>query len=152
MSISENIQGVHHTAICVTDFDRARTFYVDFLGFAVEGEMDNREEEGLSRVVGLDDALIRWALLRLGSHRVELFKYHRPQGRTDSRRQCDFGYTHLALEVDDVDAVHARCQAAGFAAISPPQDMRSGQVRAFYLLEPEGAATEFIQFRGRAAP
>ncbi len=146
MSVADAVRHVHHTALCVTDFERARDFYVDFLGFELEGEMDQRNEPELGTVVGLDGAMIRWALLRLGTHRIELFKYHQPQGKSDARRQCDFGFTHLAFEVGDVDAVYARTQEAGYEAISPPQVMRGGRTKAFYLLEPEGAVTEFIEF------
>lgn len=137
----------HHTAVCVTDFERALRFYTEFLPFRLEGEMDRRSEPALGEVVGLPGAVIRWAMLRLGSHRIELFKYYEPQGRNDARPQCDLGYSHFALEVADVDAVYAQAMASGYSALSPPRDLRGGRTRAFYLCEPEGAITEFIQFR-----
>lgn len=137
----------HHTAVCVTDFDRALRFYTEFLPFQLEGEMDRRSEPALGDVVGLPGAIIRWAMLRLGSYRVELFKYYEPQGRSDARPQCDLGYSHFAIEVADVDAVYAQAMARGYRAMSPPRDLRGGRTRVFYLCEPEGAITEFIQFR-----
>lgn len=136
----------HHTAVCVTDFERALRFYTEFLPFELEGEMDRRSEPALGEVVGLPGAVIRWAMLRLGSHRVELFKYYEPQGRTDARPQCDLGYSHFAIEVADVDAVFEQAIAWGYVALSPPRDLRGGRTRAFYLCEPQGAITEFIQF------
>ncbi|MBZ8134360.1 VOC family protein [Afifella sp. IM 167] len=151
MSIAATVKGVHHTALCVTDFERARDFFVKFVGFELEGEIDHRQEPELGEVVGEAGAMIRWALLRLGAHRIELFKYYRPHGAKDPRRQCDFGYTHLAFEVEDVDAVYARTQEAGYPAISPPKVMRGGRTKAFYLREPEGAVTEFIEFPAEAS-
>lgn len=144
----------HHTALCVTDFERALRFYTEFLPFELEGELDHRSEPALGEVVGLPGAVIRWAMLRLGSYRVELFKYYEPQGRSDARPQCDLGYTHFAIEVADVDAVYAQAVASGYKAVSPPRDLRGGRTRAFYLCEPEGVITEFIQFRpiGDATP
>ena len=54
----------HHTAVSVNDFERAKNFYLNFLGFELEGEMDHRSEAALSEVVGLPNATIRWAMLR----------------------------------------------------------------------------------------
>ena len=146
MTLRDPLLVAHHTAICVNDFDHALDFYADFLGFTVEGELDRRDEPVLGEVVGLPGAVIRWAMLRLGSYRLELFKYYTPQGDTEPRRQCDFGYNHMAFEVADVDAVYRQTVAAGYRANSPPRNLRGGRTRVFYLREPEGAITEFIQF------
>lgn len=150
MKLKDPILTAHHTAVCVNDFDRALDFYVGFLGFTLEGEMDQRGEPALGEVVGLPGAVIRWAMLRLGSHRVELFKYYSPGGDTTARRQCDFGYSHMGIEVADVDAVYAQATAAGYKAVSSPRSLRGGRTRVFYLCEPEGAITEFIQFNPTA--
>ncbi|TAM82346.1 MAG: glyoxalase/bleomycin resistance/dioxygenase family protein [Candidimonas sp.] len=137
---------IHHTAICVNDFEHARDFYTRFLGFHLEGEMDRRGEPTLGEVVGLPGAVIRWAMLRHGAHRIELFKYYTPHGDMAPRRQCDFGYSHLAFEVADVDSIHRQAMQAGYRCNSSPKVMRNGHTKVFYLLEPEGAVTEFLQF------
>lgn len=136
----------HHTAVSVGDFERAKKFYIEFLGFELEGEMDHRNEAALSEVVGLPNATIRWAMLRLGHYRVELFKYYTPQGDMQPRRQCDLGYNHMAFEVADVDDVYQQAVQAGYQCVSAPKSLRQGRTRVFYLAEPEGAITEFIQF------
>lgn len=146
MKLQDSLTAIHHTAVCVNDFERARVFYTDFLGFKLEGEMDHRDEAVLSDVVGLPGVVIRWAMLRHGSHRVELFKYYTPQGDTQPRRQCDVGYNHMAFEVADVDAVYAQVIEAGYECISSPRVMRNGNTKVFYLAEPEGIVTEFMQF------
>lgn len=146
MKLQDKVLTVHHTAICVTDFERARDFYTGFLSFEIEGEMDHRGESTLGEVVGLPGAVIRWAMLRHGSHRVELFKYYVPDGDPRPRRQCDFGYSHMAFEVNDVDAVYEQAMRAGYRSVSPPRVMRNGRTKVFYLAEPQGAITEFLQF------
>ena len=146
MKLTDAILQIHHTALCVNDFEHARDFYTGFLGFTLEGEMDHRGEAALGEAVGLPGAVIRWAMLRHGQHRVELFKYYTPQGETRARRQCDFGYSHLAFEVADVDAVYRQATQAGYQTASAPKVMRKGYTKVFYLLEPEGAVTEFLQF------
>lgn len=151
MTLQDVLLRSHHTAVCVTDFDRALRFYTEFLGFEVEGEMDHRDEAALGEVVGLPGAVIRWAMLRGCGYRVELFRYYTPQGETRPRRQCDLGYNHMAFEVADVDAVYEQAIGLGYQCVSSPRDLRGGRTRVFYLCEPEGAITEFVQFRNPAA-
>lgn len=146
MTLRDSALKPHHTAICVNDFERAKRFYVDFLGFTLEDELDHRDEAGLATVTGLPGAVIRWAMLVHGAHRIELFKYYSPQGETRARRQCDFGYNHFAFVVDDVDVVYEQVKQAGYETLSPPQTLRGGRSRVFYCAEPEGAITEFAQF------
>ncbi|GAB2454900.1 hypothetical protein GCM10027082_01660 [Comamonas humi] len=146
MPVTDSKLCAHHTAVSVGDFERAKRFYLDFLGFELEGEMDQRSEAALSEVVGLPGATIRWAMLRHGQYRVELFKYYTPQGDMQPRRQCDLGYNHMAFEVGDVDAVYQQAVQAGYQCVSEPKVLRQGRTKVFYLAEPEGAITEFIQF------
>ena len=124
----------HHTAVSVNDFERAKNFYLNFLGFELEGEMDHRSEAALSEVVGLPNATIRWAMLRHGQYRVELFKYYTPQGDMQPRRQCDLGYNHMAFEVADVDGVYQQAVDAGYECVSSPQLLRGGRTKVFYLV------------------
>lgn len=138
-----------HVALCVNDFDRALAFFVGFLGFALEGEMDRRGEPALGTAVGLPGAVIRWAMLSHQGRRIELFRYYRPQGETRPRRQCDFGYSHIAFVVADVDAAYAEILAAGYRTVSPPQVLRGGRSKVVYVEEPEGAITEFVQWLDR---
>lgn len=146
MSVADLVEHVHHTAICAQDFDAMRDFFVDFLGFEVEGEKTERSEPELALVTGLPGARLRWALLRLGSHRIELFHFYSHDGRSSPAAQCDTGFTHLAFEVRDVDETHARAVSAGFAPLSPPQVMRGGVCRVFYLRGPEDIVVEFMEF------
>lgn len=146
MKLMDRQLHAHHTAVCVNDFERARNFYTDFLGFELEGELDHRREQALGEVVGLSGAEVRWAMLRHGTYRVELFKYYAPEGDPRPRRQCDFGYSHMAFEVEDVESVYVQVTQAGYRTVSPPKVMRNGRTKVFYTAEPEGAITEFIQF------
>ena len=146
MPLIDKLLSAHHTAICVNDFERARDFYTGFLGFKLEGEMDHRSEPALGEVVGLPGAMVRWAMLRHDTYRVELFKYYTPEGDKQPRRQCDFGYSHMAFEVSDVDSVYQQAMQAKYESVSSPRVMRQGRTKVFYLMEPEGAITEFIQF------
>ena len=149
--MTDLIEGLHHTAVCVSDFQAAKRFYTEFLGFEVEAEMLGRSEEALGKVVGLPGALVDWAMLRRPEQRLELFTYHRPERRRGPGRQCDLGYTHIAMQVTSVDKAYELAIAQGYKTISEPQELRGGRTKVFYLLGPDTIIVEFIEFREEKA-
>ncbi|WP_306152924.1 VOC family protein [Roseovarius sp. MMSF_3281] len=152
MSVAPLVKRVHHTAVCVQDFDAMREFLVAFLGFETEGEISSRSETELATVVGLPGTHIRWGLYRCDTHRIELFKYFEPAGKSAPPAQCDTGFTHLAFEVSDVRAAYDRSVEAGYTPFSTPQSMRGGLSHVFYLEGPEGLVVEFMQFHKEQTP
>lgn len=143
--IADRIRLVHHTAVCVSDLRAAIDFYTRVLGFEFEDEMTGRDEPALGTVVGLAGAVVDWAMLRRGGHGLELFVYRSPSGARDPGRQCDVGYTHMAMQVDDVDLVYRSVVSAGYATLSPPQSLRGGRTRVFYMEGPDRLVVEFIE-------
>ncbi len=142
----ELILGAHHTALCVRDFHGAIRFFTDFIGMEVEWVFERRDEADLEKVTELPGAAASMAMLRLGSYRVELFKYLSPDSDRGAQRQCDQGYTHMAFAVSDVDAIHARLLEAGYRTTTPPISLRAGYSKLLYAYAPENAVIEFIQF------
>lgn len=72
------------------------------------------------------------------------------KGRTEAYNLGD-GYGHLALSVDDVDAVHARMTAAGLAPRKLVDFAPAGSViaRFFFIADPDGYQIEVLQRGGR---
>ena len=137
---------VHHVAISVEDIDQALRFYRDLVGFELDWDMDHRSGEALARVVGMPGADTRIVMLKGYGMRLELFKYYKPQGRTPKpRRQCDFGLTHFALQVKDIQGIYDRLIKAGVQFNCPPQNVRPG-VWATYLKDPEGVTVELVEY------
>lgn len=145
--LSGCILKAHHTAVSVHDFDAALDFFTNIIGMKVEGEMDHRREANLGAVTGVDNPTIRWAMLELGGFRIELFKYHEPQGKRHDIRQNDVGLTHICFQVADADEAHARMTKAGFCSLSKPLELRSGASKPFYCEGPEGIIVEFLELR-----
>ena len=72
------------------------------------------------------------------------------KGRTEPYALGD-GYGHLAVVVDDVDAEHARFNAAGFTT-GKLVDFKNGDVQVakfFFATAPDGYKIEVIQKGGR---
>lgn len=146
-SIADLVVRAHHTAFSCNDFAAARKFFVGILGFKVVGEIEDRSGDGLDVVVGMPGARCHWAMLELGGYHIELFKWLTPDdGRAVTVRQNDFGYTHICIQVRDIDEVHRRLTAAGYTPLSKPGDMRGGRAKPFYAKGPEGCILEFCEY------
>ncbi len=148
VSISDLIVRPHHTAFSCEDWDLSMAFFVDVLGFRILGQMDDRSEPELATVVGMPGAKCRWAMLELGGHHIELFKWLTPTGKPHGNHQADIGYTHICLQVSDVWEVHKRLTAAGWQPLSEPQPLRGGAALPMYVAGPEGCIIEFVEYTG----
>jgi catechol 2,3-dioxygenase-like lactoylglutathione lyase family enzyme len=125
----------HHVAITTSQFELLRAFYVELLGLPVVGGFPEHD------IVFLD----------AGGTTVELLGEQpatRPgvdTGKEDRAQR--FGWHHLALQVDDVDAAYAELIAAGVAPHSEPESFPPADpsLRIAFLRDPDGNLLELIQ-------
>ena len=94
------VRSVSHTGITVSDLDEAVGFWTEVLGFEFlgSGEVGGTLVENTTGVPG---AHVRVAMVSKGR------KTMRP-------RPCDVGSVHVALEVDDIEAVAEACAGYGW--------------------------------------
>jgi lactoylglutathione lyase len=61
------------------------------------------------------------------------------------------GYGHIAVAVDDLDAEHARLDAAGIGPLPIKEFFREGALMArfFFITDPDGYKIEVLQRHGR---
>lgn len=116
--------GVHHIGVSVPDLDKAREFYLDILG-AIE-EVEPLEWAGnpfIDKIVGLEGSAARQFFCRLGNVQIEVFEYAAPKPAPldPGRRVNEYGYTHMALQVEDIAAVYQRIVAVGLPVHAPPE-------------------------------
>lgn len=118
------IHGVHHVALSVPDLDRARDFYVGVLGFEESFQDGWREAPLVDRVMGVQGGAGRAMVVRAGNLALELFEFEKPVPPPfDPEPPVHrYGFTHIALDVSDIDAVYAKLTAAGMQFNCPPQD------------------------------
>lgn len=117
------IQGVHHIGVSVPDLELARRFYIDLLGGIEEvPPLTWRDNPMIDAVVGLRGSAARQFMCRLGNTHLEVFEYEAPRSapQDPDRGVNQFGYTHFALQVDDILACHARLLEAGIRVHTPP--------------------------------
>ncbi len=139
------IKGVHHVAIHVPDFEAGLRFYTEVLGMEVQfrSVLDGHNERA-DRAVGLTGVRAEFAMLKAWNLHVELWQYANPEPENRISRPCDYGYPHLALEIEDIESEYARLTAAGMQFVGPPVDLGRGAA-AVYGEDPFGNIIELYE-------
>jgi glyoxylase I family protein len=137
-----------HTGITVSNLERSLAFWQGVLGFELSHRAHHTGELA-SEVTGVPGAEISIAVLKAPGHRIELLEYHAPPDRKRAQlRPCDIGSVHIALTVDNLDALLSRIAASGWNAAGQPQTLQSGPNagrRIVYVRDPDGTTIEFMQ-------
>ena len=142
------ITQIRHTGLVVADLDRALGFWRDLLGFQVVSRL---EEAGphIDAMMGLKH--VRVTTVKLAApdgNLIELLKFHsHPDQPAWTGTPFSTGFTHVALEVNDVAAVCHKLAEAGVTVFAPPQRSLDGHVDATYCRGPEGVLLELVQVR-----
>ncbi|MDQ3543732.1 MAG: VOC family protein [Actinomycetota bacterium] len=110
--------GVHHVSINVSDVSEALAFYVDVLGLMPRPDRPDFSFGG--------------AWLDVGAQQIHLIQAEPP---------IDVGQ-HVALHVEDIDAVVSELQERG-VAVSAPRSVGTG--RQSFLHDPSGNRIELNQ-------
>lgn len=125
------ITGIHHVAIICSDYERAKRFYTETLGFPVIAET-YRAERGSYK---LD-------LQLPGGAQIELFSFPDTPPRASRPEAC--GLRHLALKVPDIDAAVAAIRSAGVEVEPIRVDPITGS-RFTFFADPDGLPIEFYE-------
>ena len=150
------LRGTEHIAFTVPDLDEAVSFFVDVLGcehfYPIGPFMD---PQGDWFVENLDlhprAEIPRGCLLRCGNgSNFELFEYRSPDQRREMPKMSDWGGTHLAFYVDDMDAALAYLEEQGVRILGGAKDgigVEAGPGSSFaHFLSPWGMLLELVSF------
>ena len=116
----------HHIALRTPDFERAKAFYTETLGLDVVGEFPGRD------IVFID----------IKGTTIELM------AADDQEPGAVGAFSHLALQVDDVDAAFEELRGKGVTFTVEPRD--AGDIRLAFFTDPDGNSLELFnspQFR-----
>jgi catechol 2,3-dioxygenase-like lactoylglutathione lyase family enzyme len=137
-----------HTGFTVSNIERSLVFWHDVLGFKLSHRAHHTGDLA-SEVTGVAGAEISIAVLKGYGHKIELLEYHAPLDRKRADlRPCDVGSVHVALLVDNLDAVLSAIAESGWKAAGKPQTLKSGPnagKRVIYVRDPDGTTIEFMQ-------
>ena len=144
------IVGADHTGITVSNLERSLAFWRDVLGFEFSHDAHQKGERP-EQITGVKGADLRLAVLKTPTgHKIELLEYSGPTDRKkdNALRPCDLGHVHVALIVDDLDAVLQRIAALGWNVAGKPQMLTQGPnagKSVVYVRDPDGTTIEFMQ-------
>jgi catechol 2,3-dioxygenase-like lactoylglutathione lyase family enzyme len=137
-----------HTGITVANLERSLAFWQNVLGFELSHRAHHTGDLA-GEVTGVAGAEISLAVLKGYGHKIELLEYLAPSDRKHvDLRPCDVGSVHVALLVDNLDAVLSAIAASGWRAAGKPQILKTGPnagKRIVYVSDPDGTTIEFMQ-------
>ena len=144
-----------HTGITVSNLERALAFWRDVLGFEFS-HTAHQKGELAQEITGVEGAEIKLAVLKTpGGHKIELLEYLAPADRKRADiRPCDVGSVHVALLVNDLDAVLNRIAASGWKAAGEPQILKTGPnagKRVVYVRDADATTIEFMELPRRTS-
>jgi catechol 2,3-dioxygenase-like lactoylglutathione lyase family enzyme len=146
-------RNVDHVGITVPSLDQAIAFFTEVLGgqLLMKGdEMESPGGEWTSIYLNVHpNAALRVAMVRLGpTMNVELFEYTAPDQNQRMPKNSDYGASHLAFYVDDMQAaVEYLSMQPGVRFLGEPQIEPTGPtegVEWVYFLSPWGMQMELV--------
>ena len=143
------IVGLHHIAIGVSDLDKALKFYIEGLGFEIvqQGVFDN--DPTANQAIGLDAIKAKMVMLKAPNAFVELWQYSHPVPEDLRSRPCDYGYPHIALQVDDIQKEYDRLKAHGMEFVGKVVQF-GDSASAIYGRDPCGNIIELYEIKAKA--
>ena len=146
--MSFRIIAADHTGITVSDVERSLAFWRDVLGFELSHRAHQKGELA-EQITGVPGAEILIAVVKAPGHKIELLEYRAPADRKRlDARPCDVGSVHVALTVDNLDAILETIAASGWKAAGQPQRLTAGPnagKRVIYVRDPDGTTIELMQ-------
>lgn len=132
----------HHYGLTVSDIETMHEFYVDCLGMEEVGR-GTYDGEAVSKISGVEGAVVEASFLQAGEIGVELVKFHSLEGKpaNEGVRTCDVGCAHFCIQVEDVRELYDEL-SDDIEFISPPQEVDSGGWSS-YAFDPDGNVVEF---------
>ncbi len=154
--------GVFGAVIGVSDIEKSRRFYAETLGYDVVVFDETKKFADLG---GLDGGFetVRRVVLRhsenrtgpfsplLGKSEIELVqvKTREPRKIFDNRLWGDLGFIHLCFDIQGMDILRKKCEAAGhpFTVDSGANSFDMGEAAGHfsYIEDPDGTLIEFVE-------
>jgi catechol 2,3-dioxygenase-like lactoylglutathione lyase family enzyme len=137
---------MNHVGVSVVDLDRSIAFYREMFGMEPAMEIMPFGGPQFSGVMGLPGAHGRMCMITGGDVALELFEFAEPAPRAKAADYpvADHGYSHFGFEVEDIEAVYARLNAAGVRFHCPVTTFPGG-MKAAYGRDLDGNVFEILE-------
>ena len=119
---------IHHIAIIASDYDKAKEFYVDKLGFKVKREMERKDRDDFIIILEAPNGI-----------EIELFIEKDPPRRVTRPEAA--GLRHLAFRVQDIEESVEKLNKKGIETEEIRIDPQNGKRMTFFM-DPAGLPLE----------
>jgi lactoylglutathione lyase len=137
----------HHVGICVTDLDRSLRFWCEGLGFETTMVPPVGSEWSDALEIG-GEVEFTAHFIKKGGFEFELLHYRTPAPHgSPSASRKQLGFTHLAMNVEDLDAAIAHVVAHGGTLIESTRtrfESPDGVTELAFVADPDGVRVELI--------
>ncbi len=140
------IKAIRHTGLVVQDLEKALDFWCNVLDFRV-AKMQDEFGPHIDAMLGMTEVQLTTAKLAASDgNLVELlhFKSH-PEIPMWSGRPNTTGFTHIAMTVENMEAVCLKLSDNGYSFFSAPQYSPDGYAKVVFAHGPEGILLEFVE-------
>lgn len=133
-----------HIAIVTHDIHRLASFYEMLTGMPVSRRGSFGPEEKFDTVAGLEGIVFDGAWILFGLSRIEMWQYASPQTQP-AQQHCaaEIGWSHLCLEVDNLDLECDRLAAAGVTFTGKPRNCGLG--RSVFFRDVDGNRVKLLE-------
>ena len=143
-----------HTNISARDWKRLADFYIKVFGCRVKPPERNLSGDWLDRATGLTNAKLSGVHLLLPGHgdngpTLEIFTYE-DTNESVVMMANHTGFTHIAFEVDDVDATLSTALNSGaemLGQVTEKEIENVGTLKFVYFRDPEGNIIEIQSWK-----
>jgi lactoylglutathione lyase len=137
----------HHVGICVSDLERSLRFWCDGLGFETTMVPPVGSEWSDALEIG-GEVSFTAHFIRKEGFEFELLHYATPgaHGKPSASRN-QLGFTHLAMNVDDLDAAIDHLVSLGGTLIASTRtrlESPDGVTELCFVADPDGVRVELI--------
>ncbi len=143
-----------YRALCVDNLDASVPFYRDGLGFQPVGDRVTEQGAWLETLTGLPGAhRVRQSVRNAQGITIDLYAFENPMpvGLRERRKNNQYGLTHLAFYVDDIDVWANRIAAAGGKVFPHTRaTFRDNGTTMMYCTDQDGIRVELMQAPGEA--
>jgi lactoylglutathione lyase len=139
------IRNIRHTGVVVSNLEQSIDFYVNVLGFKIVKKAIE-SNSFIDKILGFKDAKVTTIkMITPQEEMIELLYFHTLKGNANGTQLVDYGLTHFAITVDNIQEVWSKLIDRGVNFISPPELSPDGYAKVAFCQDPEGVFIEIVQ-------
>ena len=135
-----------HFGIVVKDMKRSIEFYQNVLGFQIKKEA-NETGEYLDKMLDLKNVQVKTVKMSINEDEtlIELLEYSSPTSMNCEKRVFDFGVSHFALTVENLDELIINLKKNHVKLNSEPVISPDKKAKVAFCFDPDGSPIELVE-------